>query len=204
MNTYSEKLLGVRIDPNLTWQQQIDHICNVVSTRLALLRRIKLYIDVPTRILYFNGYVLPYFDYCSLIWGTCTLGNIERIEKLQKSAARIILDASYDVRTADLYRVLGWDSFTVRQKRKQAIMMYKSLNGLAPSYMKDMFTFNNEIHSHHLRSISSDNLYLQRGRTEVHKKRFSYIGAKVWNELPDYAKVASSLNKFKNILKEVF
>ena len=58
-NTSMEKLLGVLIDSNLTWDQQINHVCKTVSSRLALLRRIKQYIDIPTSILYFNGYILP-------------------------------------------------------------------------------------------------------------------------------------------------
>ena len=81
-----EKLLGVRIDANLTWQDQVDHVCKMVGSRLGLLRRIKKYIDIPTIILYFNGYILPYIDYCNLICGTCSQGNNDRIEKLIKSA----------------------------------------------------------------------------------------------------------------------
>ncbi|PIK39278.1 hypothetical protein BSL78_23886 [Apostichopus japonicus] len=51
-NSDTEKLLGVRIDAHLTWQAQIDYICSTISTRLALLRRIKQYLDTPTCNLY--------------------------------------------------------------------------------------------------------------------------------------------------------
>ena len=40
-NVTCEKLLGVKIDHNLSWNDHVDYICNVISSRLALLRRIK-------------------------------------------------------------------------------------------------------------------------------------------------------------------
>ena len=64
-----EELLGVLIDSNLSWHAQVDRICETISNRLALLRRIKPYIDVNTRNLYYNGYIRPILDYCSVVWG---------------------------------------------------------------------------------------------------------------------------------------
>ena len=49
-------------------------------------------------------------------------------------------------------------------------MVYKSLHGFTPTYMKEMFVYTFALH-------------MQRGKTEIHKKRFLYIGAKQWNEL---------------------
>ena len=55
-----EKILGVRIDNELSWNEQVDYVCKIVSSRLALLRRIKPFIDTNTCILYYNGYRLFY------------------------------------------------------------------------------------------------------------------------------------------------
>ena len=89
-NVNCEKLLGVKIDSNLLWHDQVDYICTKVNNRLALLRRIKPFIDRQTCILYYNGYILPIIDYCSIIWSTCNNGEMQRVIKLQKAAARII------------------------------------------------------------------------------------------------------------------
>ena len=202
-NTQQEKLLGVRIDSNLTWKEQIDYVCKIVSTRLALLRRIKQFIDIPTRILFFNGYILPFFNYCNLVWSSCTRSNIMRIEKLLKSAARIILDATYDERSEDLFNKLGWKTFLQSLKEKRLIMVFKSLNGHTPSYMRDMFKYTHSVHDHGLRSTSSQTLYISGGRTDFNNKRFSYIGAKEWNDLPNNIKSATTLNRFKALIKEI-
>ena len=201
-NTNMEKLLGVKVDSNLTFQDQIDYVCKTVGSRLALLRRIKQYIDIPTCILFFNGFILPYIDYCSIIWSSCTRGNIERIEKLLKSAARIILNASYDERSMDLFSKLGWYTFEQRLKRKRLHLVYKALNDLCPHYMKDMFQYTSDVHNYALRSTSSSGLFLSRGDTEFHKKKFSYISAKEWNDLPPHVKAASSFTSFKRLIKD--
>ena len=133
-NTQQEKLLGIRLDSklNLTWQEQIDYVYKIVSTRLALLRKIKQLIDLPTRILYFNGHILPFLNYCNLILGSCTRYNLNRIENLIKSEARIILDATYDDRSEELFKRLGWKTFEQNLWQKRLTMTYKSLHDLTP------------------------------------------------------------------------
>ena len=64
-NAESEKLLGVYIDPTLSWNSHINYVYPLVSSRIALLRRIKPFIDRETCILYYTGYILPMLDYCS-------------------------------------------------------------------------------------------------------------------------------------------
>ena len=39
---------------------------------------------------YVNAIVLSHFDYCSLVWGNCCEYLIDKLQKLQNRAARII------------------------------------------------------------------------------------------------------------------
>ncbi len=79
-----QKLLGVNIDQYLDWKLQIDQICKNISSRLFLFSKVKKYLDKRCRILFFNAYILPIFDYCCTIWGNCNDEGIQRITKLQK------------------------------------------------------------------------------------------------------------------------
>ena len=65
----SEKVLGVMIENKLTWSNHINHIISKVNSLLALLRRIKKYLDHRTKVTFYNAYILPHFDYCCTIWG---------------------------------------------------------------------------------------------------------------------------------------
>ena len=61
----------------LTWEQQI----NLLSK----------YVNQDSLKQYYNAYVLPIFDFCCVIWGNTTADNQTRLVKLQKRAARLIL-----------------------------------------------------------------------------------------------------------------
>ena len=91
-NVHSQKLLGVDIDENLNWDIQVDRVCKIISSKVSLLQKIKNHLPVHVRQLYYNSYILPYIDYCSSVWGDVSKKDADRITKLQKRAARIILD----------------------------------------------------------------------------------------------------------------
>ena len=60
--TTNEKLLGVHIDNTLSWTAQVESTITKCSSLLHLLNRIKCYLPVPTRKLFFNSYILPPMD----------------------------------------------------------------------------------------------------------------------------------------------
>ena len=95
-NVDSDKLLGVHIDTSYNFNKHADTVCKSISSKLALLRRIKRYLPIEYRKLLYNAYILPSLDYCLTIWGNTSKTQVERLHKLQKCAARIILDAAPD------------------------------------------------------------------------------------------------------------
>ncbi len=72
-----------------------------------------------------------------------------------------------------------------RIKFRQATMVYKSVNDLAPNYMKDMFTYVRDSHSRTTWSSVNNDLYLPTGKhKELYIQTFAYSGAKIRNS-PD-------------------
>ena len=61
----TEKLLGVHVSNTLTWSVHIEATLKKCNSLLYLLNRIKQYINVPTRKLFYNAYILPHLDYYS-------------------------------------------------------------------------------------------------------------------------------------------
>ena len=94
--TTNEKLLGVHIDNTLSWTAQVESTIKKCSSLLHLLNRIKCYLPVPTRKLFFNSYILPHMDYCCTVWGNINCRLTDSMVKFQKRAARIILDKSIE------------------------------------------------------------------------------------------------------------
>ena len=124
------KSLGVYIDQNLTWNVHIEHISKEIASCIG----------IETLLYIYNALVQPHFDYCSVVWGNCNKSLSIKLQKLQNRAARILTSSSYDANVDDLFVRLGWQKLILQRELKTADMVYKSLNGLAPDYLKSMFT----------------------------------------------------------------
>ena len=55
----------------------------------------------------FKSIVLPYFDYCSIVWGSCGEGMCNRLQTLQNRAARVVTSSSYDRRSVESTQAYG-------------------------------------------------------------------------------------------------
>ena len=92
----SQKLLGVTIDKHLSFDVHVEELCKKLSQRIAVLRKIRRFIPIEQRILYYNAMIKQVMLYGSTIWSNCSADNLTRILKLQKRAARVILGADQD------------------------------------------------------------------------------------------------------------
>jgi len=106
----SERLLGVTID-DLSWNTQVENVIKKCNTFLYLLSRIKVFLSFQNRKRFYNAYILPHFDLCCVIWGSCTSVMEEKLVKLQKRAAREILDVDFTVPAETMFTQLRWMTF---------------------------------------------------------------------------------------------
>jgi hypothetical protein len=197
-NTASEKLLGVQINHNLSWDEHINFVEKTVNKKLALLRRLKVYLPLPTRVLFYNTHILPHMDYCSVVWGRSTF--INRLLLLQKRAARIILDVTdFTFPSSEMFKKLNWMPINDRINFRTATMVFRSINDLAPAYMRNMFKFARNVSSRETRSTSRNDLHIPSGRhKDLYIKSLAYSGAQLWNTLNQTVRSKSSLDSFKS------
>ena len=97
------KLLGVTLDCYLTWEKHIDNICSIVNSRLSILRRIKPFLNHHCALRFFNSCIHNLFIYCSSAWGNCSSYLLSRLLRLQKRAARLLLDADFTEPSVSLF-----------------------------------------------------------------------------------------------------
>ena len=72
--------------------------------------------------------------------------------------------------------------------------MFKSLNGLAPVYLHDLFS---ERHTAYDLHDSFRKLNLPRPRTDYLKRSFGYSGFLSWNSPPENTRAIRSIEQFK-------
>ena len=85
--------------------------------------------------MFYQSHVLPLIDCGSSSWGSTTKLNIERINKLQKRAAHIILKVDYITSSVKMFQRLRWMTVSQRINYNKAVLTYKALNNLTPAYI---------------------------------------------------------------------
>ena len=136
----NEKVLGVRIDNNLSWSIHIYFIAKKISSNLWLLSKLKDYLSTEHRVQFYKTYIQPHVDYCSTIWGGTSQYNLNRIIRLQKRAVKIIVNYQYDniANSMDELKILNKYEQIFLRKAK---FMFKISKSVLSLYLNQMFTF---------------------------------------------------------------
>ena len=130
-------LLGLKIDMRLTFDEHVDALCNKLSQRIGILRKIKVFLPLEQRINYYNAMIKQPMMYGSIVWSACSRENVKRVLRLQKRAARVILEADMRANSVELFKELKWLPFFCDVKIQMCILVHKRLYGECPAYIKD-------------------------------------------------------------------
>ena len=94
------KLLGITIDNELKFDEHISNIYKQVQRKLAILMRLKKYLDFEKLRILFKTFFESQFKYCPLTWMFYCRGTNNKINRLQERALRFVYDdysSSFDV-----------------------------------------------------------------------------------------------------------
>ncbi len=136
----------------------MDKTTKIIRINISLLRR--RYLPHQTRLTSYTTHIQSHLDYCNTIWGLST--HVPRIFTLQKMALRIIMNVSKLTHSAPLFNECEIMSIQNRVKFRTATLVYKSLNGLTPIYMANMFQKVANLSTRNTRSSQSNKLYVPR------------------------------------------
>ena len=67
-STCSEKLLGIKIDENLTFEEHFEGLCKKASQNVSALARISSLMRFEQRKRIVNSFITSHFSYCPLVW----------------------------------------------------------------------------------------------------------------------------------------
>ena len=191
------KSIGVYLDENLIWNEHINQISRKIASGIGALKRIRSFVPDTTLQLIFNSLVQPYFDYCCVVWDNCSKTLADKLQKLQnRRAARILTFSSYDANADVVLASINWKKLETQRKIQKAVMVHKSLYGLAPDYLRSMFVNRSIVANYSLRDTEGK-LAIPKPRTDYLRNSFSYSGAVLWNSLPTDLRQTENPNQFK-------
>ena len=126
--------------------------------------------------------------------------SLDKIENLHKRALRFLLNnsvSSYE----QLSEKSGKCNMNIRRLRCLCIEIYKTLNDLNPSFMKEIFEKRDENRVTRDRNKLNLNIH-RRNQVTLGAKSLKFYGPKIWNTLPVNIKTAENPNAFKNLIKK--
>jgi hypothetical protein len=100
------------------------------------------------------------FDYCSLVWDNCSDYLLNKLQKLQNRAARVITGRTYETRSKDVLKELNWKPLSERLKRNKCIYMHKIKNNVMPQSVIEMF----KIKENQVYQLRSNNINFSLGK----------------------------------------
>ena len=86
----NHKHLGLNISKDGTHHTHIDLITEKAYRRLNILRRFKFILDRKTLETIYLTYIRPLLEYADVFWDDNTTYLVDKIEKVQMEAARIV------------------------------------------------------------------------------------------------------------------
>ena len=190
----SAKYLGVTIEQKLSWNVHISNVVKKANSSTAFLRRNLQIPQTHVKANAYNALVRPQVEYASVVWDPFTKANIDKIEMVQRRAARFVHN-NYrrDVSVSDMISKLGWRSLHQRRTDNRLIMLYKIVHGIVATDFSDKLVPVTRPSRHY-----HPNSFILPSETKTYiQQSFLPKTIKDWNNLPAAVAAAPSLEAFK-------
>ena len=146
--------------------------------------------------------ILPYLNYCNLVWGSAYKSNLQRIVILQKRVIRIVDKSYYNAHTDPIFKKLNLLKFQNIHLLHLGQLMFSFKNYILPRKFENIFTTNNQTPNYNTRHATSFRLPLC--RTNIRQLSVFYQGPKFFNSLSPEITGSSSLASFRKKLKKFY
>ena len=191
----SSKYLGITINNRMSWNPHITATCKKANSTLGFLKR---NLQIPQQHIKENAYktlVRPQLEYAAAVWDPYTKENKQKIEMVQRRAARYVCnDYSRESSVTAMLSLLGWRTLEQRRADIRLTLFYKIVNGLvAIDYSMYLNPITRKSRHHHPQA------YLIPAETQLYIQQ-SYLPRTIvqWNRLPANIAMATTLDAFKS------
>ena len=179
----SAKDLGVTIDASLTYDEHVTNVVSSCTASLCQMNRIRHILDRQTLTTIINALVFSKLYYCSSVWVNTSKKDIERLQRVQNVAARIITGTKKHEHISLVLRELNWLPVHLTVQYRDTVMAFKCMKSLAPPYLCEKFRKRSEVHS--LATRNSNMLNVPFFKSASGQRTFHYRATKLWNAMSD-------------------
>ena len=188
------------IDSQLNFDEQVSLICKKVNDQLNVMIRFRQLVNTSTLLQLYKVFVLPRFQFCSVVWHFCSSRNSEKLESLNKRALRVVFNDRESTYTQLLDRKAATSLYNLRVQN-MLITIHKCIHiNFFPAYLKDLLTLRLTVYSLRGTDILSS---CRPAFTSYGLHSFKYFACKTWNSLPENIRTESILAGFKRLIRSI-
>ena len=126
------------MDQHLSVTGHVTAVCAACNYHLYRLSSIRPYLTTEAAISAINALITYRLDYCNSLLHNIPLSQTARLQHFQNNAVRLITRTSKHDPITPVLKELHWLPVESRIAFKMVVMNYKSMNGLAPSYLAEL------------------------------------------------------------------
>ena len=199
--------LGILIDSHLDMSSQINSLARTCNYHIRQLGKIRPFIDENAAKTIASATIMSRLDYCnSILWGLPSY-QLNKLQKIQNTAARIVKRVGFREHITPVLKELHWLPVKFRIDHKISSLTYKCLNDMAPGYLTNIVS--KYTPTRNLRSTSSCLITKSGYNTSTNLKKYGARSFKnaapvLWNNLTLDLQNANSLDIFKKRLKTFY
>ena len=178
------KMLGVTLDPTLSWEKHISNVVKKCNSILLCLYKIRHHFNPETLNLLIQCHAFPHILYCLSVWGGAAACHLHRVQKVVNFGARVVSGVRKYDHISPTLASLGWSGVRELVTRRDNIGVYRALRDTcAPVAVRSLFTPRAAVSQRTTRSTEAGALELPAFRLSSSRRAFSYRATSSWNRL---------------------
>ena len=181
---------------------RVGHIQNTANKANQTLGFLRRNLKIGNKKMKENSYkalVRPVLEYASPVWDPYTASNIQKLETIQRRAARWVSHRFRQTSSVeDMLLELKWPTLETRRKHSRLTMFYKYHNKLVHIQSKYAPTKSTNLHC--ARQDNSQAYDIPQYKQEYRQADFFPRTIPQWNHLPEHVVAAETLDIFKSRL----
>ena len=149
----------------------------------------------------FNALIKPILEYCCIVWGSCSVANLQRLLQLQKRCARLILNSTISDSSVELFDQFGWLPMDDIIRVRKLFLLHKVSKGHCPEYFSSYFKHVRSTHGYGTRSAILNDVLTPSFKRNSGLKTFHSSACRLWNNLYNSYRNITSHKNFRKMLQ---
>jgi hypothetical protein len=197
----SARNLGFILSHDLSVEKHVTHVCRSAYAALRQISSIRQYLSVDATKILVCAFVLSRLDYCNALLAGCPKTLLDKLQRVQNSAARVVFKVKKRDHITPLLQTLHWLPIKARVDYKLSVLCHSFFTDSCPAYISELLTVYRP--RRQLRSSTDPRvLSIPKVRTKTFGERsFAFSGPTQWNSLPPHIRSIDNAQTFKKSLK---